>query len=96
MRRAANTESVGRKYEYVRYAMLSRKVGGDGEWYGRDNYRTLEEARKVFQESLKGGRYQDVGGIAVDFGPDDGTRYERKLVRVVKQCEVISIGVGPA
>lgn len=88
--------TVGQKYEMTCYALLSRRVGGDGKWYGRDNYRTLEEAQKQLKESLRGARYQVVGGIAMDFGPDNGDRYERKLVKVVKQCEVLEVGVGPA
>jgi len=89
-------ETVGRKYELTSYALLSRRVGGDGKWYGRDNYRTLEEAQKQLKESLIGARYQIVGGIAMDFGPDNGDRYERKLVKVERRCEVLEIGVGPA
>ncbi len=89
-------ETVGRKYEFRCYALLSRRIGGDGNWNVRRSYKTLEEAQKSHKESLRGARYQVVGGIAVDFGPDDGERYERKLVKVVKQCEVLEVGVGPA
>lgn len=90
------TETTGRKYEVTCYALLSRRIGGDGKWYGRDKYRTLEEAQRAMRDALKASRYQNVGGITVDFGPDDGERYERKLVKVVKQCEVLEVGVGPA
>lgn len=90
------TETVGRQYEVTCYALLSRRVGGDGKWYGRDNYRTLEEAHEAMKDSLKASRYKNVGGITVDFGPDDGELYERKLVKVVKYCEVVEVGVGQA
>ena len=89
-------ETVGRKYEVTRYAILSRKVGGDGKWYGRDNYATLDEAQQAMREAKTDRRYQNVGGITVDFGPDNGERYERKLVKVVKHCEVLEVGIGPA
>lgn len=89
-------ETVGRKYEYVKYGVLSRKVGGDGAWYGSQHYKTEAEARDAFNQALRGARYEVVGGIAIDFGPDTtGERYERKLVRVVNHCEVIAVGIGP-
>ena len=89
-------ETVGRKYEYVRFGVLCRKVGGDGAWYGSAHYKTEAEARKVMKDALRGGRYETVGCITMDFGPDNGDRYERKLVRIVNQCEVLAVGVGPA
>lgn len=89
-------EEVGRKYEIVSYGLLTRRVGGDGNWYGRDNYRTLKETKDHFNESLKrSSRYQNVGGITVDFGSTDRGLYERKLVKVVRHCEVLDVGVGP-
>ena len=36
------------------------------------------------------------GGLAVDFGPDNGERYERRIVKIDSQCEVVATGVGPA
>jgi hypothetical protein len=89
-------ETPGKQYAFTCYALWSRKVGDSGAWYGRDNYRTLEEAKAALREVTRGGRYQDIGGITVDFGPDDGTRMERKIVRVIKQCEVLEVVVGPA
>ncbi len=92
---AFTPETVGRKYEVVCYGFLSRRIGGDGKWYGRDNYKTESEVRNALAESTKGSRTQNVGGITVDFGPDTGERYERKITRVVKRCEVLAVATGP-
>lgn len=92
----AARDQVGSKYEYVSYGFMIRRIGGDGKWYGRDNYKTEADARKAFDDSMRASRYQNVGGLTVDFGPDNGDRYERKLVKVSKSCEVLAVGVGPA
>jgi hypothetical protein len=87
-------EQVGRKYEYTRFGVLSRKVGDDGAWYGTLHIKTEAEAQALFKKALSGCRYEMVGGMTVDFGPDSGERYERKLVRAVMHCEVLAVGEG--
>lgn len=85
-------EEVGRKYELTRYAVGRRRIGGDGKWYGSETCKTLEEAQQALEEAMRGNRHQNVGGgIIVDFGPDDGVRYEYKIVKVVKQFEVLEV-----
>jgi len=89
-------ETVGRKYEVLRWGFLSRRAGTE-TWYGHTNHKTEQEAMEAFDRSLKHQRYQHLaGGLTVDFGPDTGERYERKVVKIVSQCEVIAVGVGPA
>lgn len=83
-------EQVGRRYEYTRFALLHRKVGGDGAWYGLETYKSLDEAQDALRKCGK--RYMSLGGLTVDLG-DDGEMYERKIVKVIKQCEVIEVAV---
>lgn len=90
-------EVVGRKYQYVRYGMLTRRIGGNGIWYGNPRHVTEAGARLEFDLALRGSpRIENVGGIGVDFGPDNGERYERKLIKQTIDCEVLALGIGPA
>lgn len=94
--KATPTETVGGKYERVWFQVVSR-LQGTKTWYGATKIKSEDEARREFAKQCKGsGRYMNVGGIGVDFGPDDGTVYERKMVKVVAQFEVLDLGKGPA
>ena len=79
---------VGDTYSFTRYGLYSRLVGGDGKWRGRDNYRTEEQALTALDSV--GGRYENVGGITVDFGPP-ANLYEYEVVRVEKSCTVLHV-----
>ena len=92
-------EVVGRKYTTTRYAIHTRRVGTE-TWYrgGGQNHATKAEAVAELKKILGSSRrYLDLGGgLAVDFGPDNGERYERRIVKIDSQCEVVATGVGPA
>lgn len=87
-----NKETVGGEYEITTYGVLSRMVGGDGKWYGVDNYKTLGEAEEKMRECLRGVRHEVINGVP----KYAEVRYIRKLIKVVKHCEVLSVGIGPA
>ena len=75
------------KYHRTSYALLSRRVGGENKhWYGRTNYKTEAEARDALRSV--GGRYQNVGGITVDFGPSE-MLYDYRIVRYESECTVL-------
>lgn len=83
-------ETVGRTYTRECWGLHSRRIGGDGKWYGTDSYRTREDIEQVLRDA--GARVFHVGGgLAIDFGPDDGLRYERRIVKVTKTYEVTEV-----
>jgi len=90
--KTAKPEFVGRTFEGVRYEVHSRLIGDDGLWYGATSYKSLSDAQEHLQGLLRCDRRQTEGGIVLEF-ETDGDRYERRLVKVVKRCEVLSLGV---
>lgn len=82
-------ETVGRKYERVRYEVHSRKSDSDeSAWYGMSKYATPEEAQNSIAQNSK--RYVKCGGITLDTGTQDNL-FEYRIVKVISQCEVIHV-----
>jgi hypothetical protein len=77
------SETVGRKYQQVRFGLHSRIVGTEN-WYGQNSYKTLEEAQNALN-SL-GDRYVDAGGFIMDLGPE---LREYRIVKLVSEVEVL-------
>ncbi len=78
-------EIVGRKYEWSRFAVHSRRVGSK-DWYGASRYKTMEEARTAIEQT--GSRFMDIGGLTIDFG-EATDLFEYRIVKVDAQCEVL-------
>lgn len=95
MKTQTKSETVGRTYKQTRWGVHSRRVGGDGVWYGRNNYTTEVEARENFNKMTNGKsqRYEKVGSIVVEFSSTN-TLFEYRLVRAEIECEVLSVGEG--
>lgn len=96
MKTQTTQETVGRKYNQTRWGVHSRRIGGDGIWYGRNNYKTEEDAREHFRKCAgsKPKRYENIGGMVLDFGNRSGEEFEFRIVRVEMQCEVVEVGEG--
>lgn len=76
-------EQKGRVYNLTRFAVHSRRIGGDGVWYGASHYKSEPEARLAIQSVSK----PIMGGL-VSFAP--GTEpFEYRIVRVESVCTVI-------
>jgi hypothetical protein len=79
-------ETVGRTYNTMRYGIHSRRIGGDGTWYGASKYKTLKEATQALRDL---GKPLDLGGgfiISFDAGRKD--RFEYRIVRIESKCTV--------
>jgi hypothetical protein len=85
-------EQVGREYEFTTYGMMSRRVGGDGTWYGRANYKTEAEAMAAMKAATNQSRIQSVGGITVNFGAPGKDIFEYKVTRSQQRAVVLATG----
>lgn len=75
-------EQVGRIYKQTRYGVHSRRVGGNGTWYGTNHYKTREEARVA----LRSVGAPILGGLVTFAGGKDP--FEYRIVRVEMECTV--------
>lgn len=78
-----SSETVGRTYAQTRYGVHSRRVGGDGAWFGLNNYKTRADAERHMRSV--GEPILD-GMVSVNGGRKD--RYEYRIVRLEMQCTV--------
>lgn len=76
-------ESIGRTYKQTRYGVHSRRAGGDGTWYGLNNYRSREDAETHLRSVGK----PILGGL-VSFDGGSKERFEYRIVRVEMDCTV--------
>lgn len=85
--RTQNFEVKGRAYDKVRYGLHSRRINGDGTWYGLTNYKTEQEAREAL---TKAGQPLRAGFITVNVA---GGReaFEYRIVREESKCEVLHV-----
>jgi len=88
-------EQIGRKWKRTRWEIHSREVGTE-TWFSGCGYGDEESARDELKRLLETSRYTPIGatGLTLDTGPDTGERYERRLVRVDSDLEVVDVGIG--
>jgi len=78
-------EQVGRQYSQVRYGVHSRRVNGDGNWYGTSHYKTRKEA----DEALKNLGKPILGGMVSFAGGKE--LFEYRIVRIEAQCTIEAV-----
>lgn len=81
-RESGQKETVGRTYNATRWGVHSRRIGGDGVWYGTNHHKTEEEALKHLRSIGK----PILGGM-VGF-PAGKYPFEYRVVRVESACTV--------
>ena len=86
-----STDQVGDTYDSTRWGVYTRRIGTTN-WYGRDNYKTLEEARAAVRQLKHNSPVSSVGGITIRFVSDRRTGYEFKLVKVERKSIVLDVG----
>lgn len=84
-------ETVGRAYIIIEYLVHSRRIGGDGKWFGASRYTSLDNAKQAIADMGK----PILGGM-VAFGSGEKDRFEYRIVRseskrTVEHVEVRSI-----
>ncbi len=81
-RDAGQKETVGRSYNTTRWGVHSRRIGGNGTWYGTNHYKSKEDALKHIRSIGK----PILGGM-VSF-PAGKDPFEYRIVRVESVCTV--------
>lgn len=77
-------ETIGRTFNRTRYEVHSRRIGGDGQWFGSiGKYETIDKAKSAIAEVSK----PILGGM-VSFEGGKREQYEYRIVRVESVCTV--------
>jgi hypothetical protein len=84
--RTVKTETVGRKYQKIRFGVQSRRIGEEHFRGFPAHYKTLEEAKAALAEVGK----PMLGGLVSFEGEGEDLR-EYRIVREVSECEVVHI-----
>lgn len=76
-------ETMGRIYETEHYVVHSRRIGGDGQWFGASRFKTIAEAA----ESIRTASHNACGLASFNGGQRE--RFEYRIVHVKSICEVM-------
>lgn len=78
-------ETVGRTYKRTTWGIHSRRVGGDGKWYGSNNYKSLKECLQYLRNV---GKPFDLGGGFTMTFPAGKDLFEYRIIRLDSECTV--------